>query len=221
MSKPHIVLFDVNETLSNTEPLSATFKEIGAPELAAKLWFAQLLRDGLALTTAGTPRTFADLATGSLRNLLPQWLTGGVDHAVEQVMNTLSELQPHPDVTEGVRQLRAAGMRLVTLSNGSPDIADKLLTKAGVREEFDELLSVQDIGGWKPAAAAYRHAAQTCDADLDAMILVAVHAWDIHGAATAGMHTAWINRDGVDYPTYFEPAEYAARSLPELAQHLS
>ena len=44
-----------------------------------------------------------------------------------------SDLSVHPDVPEGVRILRESGLRLVTLSNGSADVADRLLVKAGLR----------------------------------------------------------------------------------------
>jgi len=43
---PSVVVFDVNETLSDMAPMAERFAEVGAPELAARLWFAVLLRDG-------------------------------------------------------------------------------------------------------------------------------------------------------------------------------
>jgi 2-haloacid dehalogenase len=61
----------------------------------------------------------------------------------------------HPDVPGGVRILREDGLRLVTLSNGSADVAGRLLTSAGLRGEFEQLLSVDDAEAWKPAEAAY------------------------------------------------------------------
>lgn len=51
-------------------------------------------------------------------------------------------------------------------------------------------------------------------------MLVAVHPWDIHGAA-AGLRTAWINRTGATYPSYFRAAEIEAKDLVDLAEILS
>lgn len=53
---------------------------------------------------------------------------------------------------------------------------------------------------WKPAREAYAYAARTCRTEPAGMALVAVHPWDIDGAARAGLATAWINRTGVPYP---------------------
>jgi hypothetical protein len=46
---PVLLVFDVNETLSNMAPLSARFEEVGASGQLAGIWFAGLLRDGFAL----------------------------------------------------------------------------------------------------------------------------------------------------------------------------
>ncbi len=51
-------------------------------------------------------------------------------------------------------------------------------------------------------------------------MLVAVHPWDIEGAARAGLATAWINRTGGRYPAYFRPAYVQATSLTHLAEML-
>jgi len=48
-----VVVFDVNETLSDMAPLAQRFADIGAPPALARLWFAALLRDGFARTAAG------------------------------------------------------------------------------------------------------------------------------------------------------------------------
>lgn len=53
------------------------------------------------------------------------------------------------------------------------------------------------------------------------MLLVAVHPWDIHGAARAGLGTAWVNRSGAPYPAYFAEPDYTVTSLPELARTLT
>jgi 2-haloacid dehalogenase len=49
------------------------------------------------------------------------------------------------------------------------------------------------------------------------MVLVAVHPWDIDGAARAGMRTAWLDRDGRPYPSYASGPTHRVRSLEELA----
>jgi 2-haloacid dehalogenase len=216
------VVFDVNETLSDMAPLADRFATVGAPRELAGTWFASLLRDGFALTATGTARPFALLARETLLAALTAYVPGGqLDDAVSHVLAGIDELDVHPDVPDGVRALVAAGRRLVTLSNGSASVAERLLTRAGLRDEFDELLSVEDAGLWKPAATAYRFALERCRVHADRAVLVACHPWDIHGAHSAGLGTAWLDRTGAPYPDHFAPPHVTISSLSELVGHLS
>lgn len=219
--QPSVIVFDVNETLSDLGPMATRFTDVGAPEHLAKLWFATVLRDGFALTAAGAQRSFADLGVAALRSLLPaDALTRGLDEAVDHVMSGFGELQVHPDVVDGIHALRGKGYRLVTLSNGAATVAERLLTDAGVRDEFEHLLSVEDAGAWKPARAPYDYAARVCGTSTSQMLLVAVHPWDTDGAARAGLSTAWLNRSGGSYPDVFTAPTWTASSLPDLAGQL-
>lgn len=213
-----VIVFDVNETLSDMSPMAARFVEVGAPANLAIAWFAGLLRDGFALAAAGDNEKFALIGAEALRGLLRDVpLSRSLEEAREHILGGLAELDLHPDVVNGVRVLRAAGFRMVTLSNGSTQVAERLLTKAGIRSEFETLLSVQDAPAWKPVRAAYDYAADACGVEPDQMILVAAHPWDIHGASRAGMQTAWLNRSDDPYPGYFTAPEYTIRAPRDLA----
>lgn len=219
--RPAVIVFDVNETLSDMSPMADRFVDVGAPGHLAAAWFAGLLRDGFALTAVGTSAGFADLAAEALRVKL-----GGVDldrdleDAVDHIMQGFAALRPHPDVGRGIPALAGLGIRLVTLSNGSAGVAQRLLDDAGLTGHFDRLLSVEEAGAWKPAGRAYSYALAECDVEpMDAM-LVAVHPWDIDGAARAGLATAWISRDQGRYPSYFTAPDLTVESLPDLAARL-
>lgn len=218
---PSVIVFDVNETLSDMSPLEQRFVDVGAPDHLAKLWFATLLRDGFALTAAGDNGSFAGIGAEALRGLFTGVeLNRDAEAAVQHVMAGLSTLGLHPDVVDGVKALEAAGYRLATLTNGSTQVAEKLFTEKNIRDSFDLLLSVEDAPGWKPGKASYEYAASACGTDPGEMLLVAVHPWDIHGAARAGLATAWINRADARYPDYFQTPDHTVFTLPELADLL-
>lgn len=219
MRLPAVTVFDVNETLSDLSGMSFRFAEIGAPREEAALWFATVLRDGFALAAAGGSERFATIAEDLLRlRLRDQPLNTDIEPAVAHVLSGFAELSLHPDVVPGVSALHAAGRRLVTLSNGSTSVADRLFRTAGIREMFDALLSVEDTSRWKPAREAYEYAANACGVGVGELMLVAVHPWDIHGADAAGLQTVWVNRSGGPYPPYFAAPLYEVRSLEELAR---
>ncbi|WP_430298074.1 haloacid dehalogenase type II [Sinomonas sp. B1-1] len=218
---PEVIVFDVNETLSDMSPMGTRFAEAGAPEHLAKLWFATLLRDGFALAAAGDAAPFGQVGAEALTGLLEGAGVPDPEGTAGRLAASVADLPLHPDVPDGVRALRAAGRRLVTLTNGSAQVAEKLFGTAGIRDQFEALLSVEDAPAWKPHPSSYRYAAQQCRTRAEGMLLVAVHPWDIHGAARAGLRTAWVNRTGGTYPSYLAHPELTVASLTHLAAELA
>ncbi|WP_207928844.1 haloacid dehalogenase type II [Actinomadura sp. 6K520] len=217
-----LVLFDVNETLSDMSPIRARFEDIGAPGHLAATWFAGVLRDGFALTAAGAYADFRDVADAGLRGLLtglPGW-DGDASRAAGHILDGFADLDVHPDVADGVRALHGAGLRLATLTNGSTAITERLLSRAGLTGCFTALLDVSAPRAWKPAAAAYRYALDTLAADPAETLLVAVHPWDIDGARRAGLQAAWLRRGTAAYPPVLTSPTRTAPDLRELAREL-
>ncbi len=222
LRRPSLIVFDVNETLSDMSPMAERFVDVGAPAHLAQAWFAGLLRDGFALTAVGVNESFASIAAEALRvSLDGQSLDRTSKDAVQHVMDGFAGLPVHQDVPDGIRALANGGFRLVTLSNGSTSVAEELFDRSGIREYFEALLSVEDAPLWKPAPAAYAHALERCAVDRTDAMLVAVHPWDIDGAGRAGLATAWINRGGAPYPDYFGAPDLSVGYLTELAGELA
>ena len=219
--RPAVLVFDVNETLSDMSPMAERFQEVGAPPHLAATWFAGPLRDGFALTAVNASESFSLIAAEALRvSLDPRSLNRETEQAAQHIMDGFSGLQVHLDVPDGIRVLSDLGIRLVTLSNGSATVAEGLIERAGLREHFERLLSVEDAGVWKPAAGAYAYALEQCAVDpMDAM-LVAAHPWDIDGAHRAGLSTAWVSRARGRYPAYFKSPDLQSKSLTDLAEQL-
>jgi 2-haloacid dehalogenase len=216
-----VVVFDVNETLSDLAPLAGRFAAVGAPPELAATWFAAVLREGFAMGAAGDFVRFATIAEWQARVLLHgHQLDRSSDDAVAHLLAGFGELTVHLDVAAGVRALASAGVRMVTFSNGATAVADGLLSRAGIRDAFEALLSVEDAAVWKPAAAAYRYVADTCGTDPGDLLMVAVHPWDLHGAARAGLRTAWLDRDGAPYPSYCARPDHVVGSVADLVSAL-
>lgn len=218
--QPAIIIFDVNETLSDLSGVADAFEHVGAGRPLVATWFASTLRDGFALTTTGSAARFEDIARNNARDLIgSEGLEGDLDDAVETVMNAFAHVSLHPDVTGGLRALHEAGHLLVTLSNGPTATAKRLLEEAGVVDTVDQLLTVEGRSPWKPARSAYQDAADRIGSDRPTY-LAAVHPWDIHGATQAGLPTIWINRSTRPYPGHFDAPTITVGSLGEIVDHL-
>ncbi|MGW4600983.1 haloacid dehalogenase type II [Streptomyces argyrophyllae] len=219
--RPRVLVFDVNETLTDLSPLARLMARAGLPQESLPAWFAGVLRDGIALSLAGGHASFGDVARDGLRTLAAS--ARGVadpEETAEDVLAALPRLPLQPDVPDGVRALRAAGYRLVTLTNGSAGTTRAVIERAGLTDCFETHLDVEAVGRWKPAREAYAHAVAAVGVPADEVALVSIHPWDIDGAARAGLATAWVRRTPEPYPVTCLPAAIEATSLPDLAERL-
>ncbi|WP_159943336.1 MULTISPECIES: haloacid dehalogenase type II [unclassified Nocardiopsis] len=219
---PQVVVFDVNETLSDLTPLGNRFEEAGLPAHLMPVWFAGVLRDGFALTVSGAYADFADVAADVLRDML----SGAddrhkdVEAVVRHVLDGFGELRCHPDVAPGMRRLCEAGIRLFTLTNGAAALTERLLESEGLLALVERRLDVSAPRAWKPSPAAYQYVAGEAGVRPELMALAAVHPWDVDGAQRAGLVGAWLNRGDKPYPRVMAAPRVQAPSLPALATEL-
>jgi 2-haloacid dehalogenase len=116
-------------------------------------------------------------------------------------------------VEPALRRLAGAGIRVVTLSHGSPGVAEAGLARGGITPLVERTLSSEAIRAWKPSREAYLWAAGTCDVAPDRLALVAAHGWDVLGAQRAGLTGAWFPRSERVYPAVYEPPHVSAATL--------
>ncbi len=120
-------------------------------------------------------------------------------------------LDAYPEVPGILRELRAAGIPAAILSNGSPFMLESAVQAAGIDKLLDSVLSVEEVGVFKPDPRVYQLATRQYGCPADQMVFVSANPWDGQAAAHAGFQVVRINRDG-------SPDEYglAAMLLAEL-----
>jgi 2-haloacid dehalogenase len=198
-NRPEVVAFDVNETLLDLAPVRAALVEAGEPESLLATVFARTLLTGFAAAAVGSWCRFRDAFDAALAQ------ASGLSAAERStVAAAFGELAPHADVEPALRRLTEAGVRVVTLSHGSPGVAEAGLARGGITPLVERTLSSEVIRAWKPAREAYLWAAGTCDVTPDRMALVAAHGWDVLGAQRAGLTGAWFPRNERTYPAVFD-----------------
>jgi 2-haloacid dehalogenase len=214
-TRPDVVAFDVNETLLDLAPVRAALVELGEPAALLDTVFARTLLTGFAATVTGTWCPFR----GAFESALAQ-LTELSAAQRSAVADAFLELAPHPDVEPALRRLTAAGVRAVTLTHGSPGVAEAGLARGGVTPLVERTLSSESIRAWKPSREAYLWAAGSCGVAPAAMALVACHSWDVHGAQRAGLTGGWLPRSEKVYAPVHEPPHVQGGSLVEVVDAL-
>lgn len=214
-TRPSVVAFDVNETLLDLAPVRAALVEHAQPAELLGTVFARTLATGFAAATAGTWCRFREAFDAALAQV-----TDLDDAQRSRVADTFGELSPHPDVEPALRLLVEAGVRVVTLTHGAPGIAEAGLERGGVRPLVERSLSSEAIRAWKPAREVYLWAAGVCDVVPADLALVAVHAWDVHGAQRAGLTGGWAARAERRHAAVFETPHVAGHDLVEVVRGL-
>ena len=220
-TQPRAVLLDVNETLTDLSALGPRFSEVGLDPHAVPTWFAQTLRDGFALAALGRSAPFAEIAGAVLAAMLSPADPGRADDAVAHVLAGFPGLPLHPDVEPGLRALATAGVRVGTLTNGSAGVTRALLDHHGLTDLVEVVLSVEDAGAWKPCPPAYRYGARVLGLPPSAVLLAAVHPWDVDGAIRSGLSGALLARTPTPVPPYLATPTLTATGLDDLARRLT
>lgn len=190
-----LIVLDVNETLFDLEPVAERMAEIGL-DARFEVWFARVLRDGIAAAATDRFVSFAALACHHLHVLLDeQGFADNGEVAVEHVLAGFDELRPHPDVEPGLRVLQASAVPVVALTNGSAVRTQALLERYGLDGYLVGVHDAAEVDRFKPHVATYRRMLDRYAARPSHSAMAAVHAWDLLGAQRAGLLTGWLNRD--------------------------
>ena len=84
---------------------------------------------------------------------------------------------------------------LFAFSNGSYPALEKVLGHNDLLEQFEGLVSVDNIKSFKPDPAVYTHARRATGCWEKPLCLVSSNAWDVIGARAAGLLAIWVQRD--------------------------
>jgi 2-haloacid dehalogenase len=214
------ILFDINETVLDLSSLKPRFKAALGDESVTATWFSMLLHTSTVCALTDTRTDFATLAGAMLDAIAAR---RGVDLPEKQragILSSFARLPPYADISPALTALRNAGYRTVAFTNSSLDLVTTQIHNAGLAECFDDIISVEETGSFKPDPRVYAFAANRTGRSIGALRLVATHDWDTHGALSAGMHAAYIDRTGAPYhPLYLRP-DVVATTMGDVAERI-
>ncbi len=139
----------------------------------------------------------------------------------EKLIEEYQNLRLFPDVVPGLEKLRSEGHILAAFSNGVEQTVRTLLGRSGALDFLQAVVSVDDVRIFKPDPEVYRYLARRLDRPMNEVWLVSSNAWDVIGAKSAGLKTAWVRRrvDAVFDPWATEP-DLVVENLEQLAEKL-
>lgn len=212
MTRPAVLLFDMIETVFSLEALRAALAPAGLEAADLETLFATTLRDAFALASAGGFAPFPEILGGAFDDLCAKRSVEPGPDARASVLEAMRRLEPQPDARAAFERARDAGIEVRALSNGAEGATQALLERAGLDALVAGVHSVEAARTYKPNPAVYETALREMGRPAGAVMLVATHAWDCHGAKRAGLQAGFVARRQ-PYPGFFEAPDVSGDDL--------
>ncbi len=198
MKRPeiHALVFDAYGTIFDVYSVLATCEQHfpgGGKELS-QLWRTKQLEYSWLRSLMGRYRDFEGVTEDALDFAVRALKLELTPSARAALMQAYLRLTPYPDVPPALARL--AFMPCAILSNGSPRMLEAAVDNAGLRAHFGAVLSVDQVGIYKPSPKVYELAPQRLGVPKQAIGFVSSNGWDAAGASAFGFTTFWINRGG-------------------------
>ena len=185
-------LFDVHAPMRKLAP------EIGEKaEEISRLWRQKQLEYTWLRSLMGVHADFWHVTGEALDYALEQH---GVSEPGlrDEILALYLKLEAYPEVVEALEAVKARSKLTAILSNGSPAMLEAAVRHAGLEKHFNMVLSVEDVGIYKPSRRVYRHAMQKLQLhEASAVCFVSANTWDAQGAAQFGFQSVRVDRFGL------------------------
>lgn len=214
-----VIAFDLYGTILSTESIAKdlaahlNISKQKAQAVAAK-WRQYQLEYTWRIAAMGTYKPFDKITRAALRHAAAELEAIDVpDDTADKLMASYDALAVFPDVLAGLKAVQGRrGVEAVIFSNGtekmlgasvgsSPDLRPFVTAAGGGGGGlFKKLITVDEVRTYKPTAQAYSHLQAEADEDNDAVVwLVSANPFDVAGARSVGLRSAWIDRAGTGW----------------------
>ena len=207
------VAFDAFGTLFDVYSVGLLAEQLypGKGTALAELWRIKQIEYSFIRTLSGRYKSFWDITQDGLQYAAAKLGLELDAQRRTQLMNQYACLSPFPENLGALRTLKEAGVPTAILSNGTPGMLEAAAKAAGIAPLVDEILSVEEVGTFKPDPRVYRLATRQFGCPPDRLMFVSANAWDAQAAHACNMDVVRVDRAGA-------PDEYglAATGVPVL-----
>jgi 2-haloacid dehalogenase len=191
-----VLAFDVYGTLIDTAGVVERLRALGVDHAPgfSDAWRQKQLEYAFRRAAMGAYQDF----TACTRHALDYVCAlRGVELAAgerDDLMALYLRLPPFPEAEGALFSLRRAEYPLYAFSNGPRRDLETLLGQAGLAEHFVDLVSVDEVRSFKPDPRVYRHMLKRVGGTPGRTWLVSSNPFDLVGAGSLGLPTAWVRR---------------------------
>lgn len=198
----YFVIFNPNSVVDDIETVFP-----GKGMEIAKAWRAKQFEYGFLRSITDNHDDFFKVTGDALDYTLENMKLQVTPAQREQILNAYLTLDLWPDAAEGLKTLKEAGLKIITIANFSPRMLKANADNAGITPLFDELLSTEANATYKPDPKAYALGMEHLGLKKNEIVFAAFGGWDAYGAKTFGYPTYWVNRFALPAEKLGAPAD--------------
>ena len=209
------IVFDAYGTLFDLDSLrEICIRLTPHGEAFAALWRAKQLEYSWLRTLMGRYVVFEQVTAEALTYALGRYDLAPDETLRRALLDAWSALDLFPEVPAALGRLD--GFPLVLLSNGSPAMLERLLTRSGLDATFRLVLSADAVAAYKPDSRVYALAPAALNLSPERLLFVSANSFDAIGAKGYGYQVAWCNRTGLPIDSNGPPPDLELRALDQL-----
>jgi len=213
------VIFDAYGTLFNVEAVRHACATVAQdPAQFIALWRAKQLEYAFLRALMQRYADFWSVTRDALHYAAAATGTALDQRQELALMEAWHSVTPFADTEPALRELASRGLTLAILSNGSPEMLDRLVRATGLAGYFRRLLSVDAARTYKPAAPVYALIERELGVRPAETLFVSSNFWDVAGARSYGLPVCWVNRVGALPEQLGQQPNHVVDSLAQLAR---
>ena len=133
-----------------------------------------------------------------------------------ELLNLYKELNPYPEVKECLEELKSKKIKIAILSNGTPDLLKGLAESNNIQNYFDDIMSIESVGVYKPDSKVYEMPIKKYDCKPENICFMSSNTWDVSGGGVFGYNAVWVNRFNKVFDKLSYKPQFVINNLKEL-----
>ena len=133
-----------------------------------------------------------------------------------ELLNLYKTLNTFPEVKDVLNKLKERNYKLAILSNGTPSLLNELVKSNNIKNIFDDIFSIEDVGIYKPDSRVYDIPTKKYQIQKNEVAFLSANTWDVSGGGNYGYNAIWVNRNN----NIFDNLDYKAKNEVKNLNHL-
>ena len=133
-----------------------------------------------------------------------------------ELLNLYKVLSLFEEVPGVLNSLKVRKIKLSILSNGTPKLLKELVESNNLKNFFDDIFSIEEVGIYKPASKVYDIPVNKYKIKKEEIAFLSANTWDVSGGGNYGYNSIWVNRSNNIFDNLDYKPDYEIRNLKQL-----